>query len=150
MRTKKISIEAIIALLILMFLYAAVSKLLSYDKFVFDMGNQPFPNWTTPLLIWGVPISELLIVVVLLFERTRKIGLWASTVLMGIFTVYIILILMKVFPYTPCSCGGVIDKLSWTQHLYFNIFFLVISIIGLILMKKTINSRHKPFQSAIA
>lgn len=149
MRARSLIVEIIVALLILMFLYAAISKLLEYNKFVFDMGNQPFPNWTTPFLVWGVPISEFLIVALLPFERTRKIGLWASTILMSIFTLYIVLILLKVFPYTPCSCGDVIDKLSWTQHLYFNLFFLSISITGLLLTKKIINNNeHKPFRSA--
>jgi hypothetical protein len=38
--------------------------------------------------------------------------------------------------HLPCSCGGVIKKLTWPQHLAFNIFFLLIAMTGIILQRK--------------
>ena len=57
-------------------------------------------------------------------------------IVMGIFTVYTGVILMHFFPYVPCSCGGVIKRLTWTQHLILNLSFVAISILGVILQHK--------------
>jgi hypothetical protein len=52
------------------------------------------------------------------------------------FTVYTVAILLHAFKYIPCSCGGVIRKLTWPQHLFFNLFFVGISILGIMLKKR--------------
>ena len=100
------------------------------------MNNQPFPNWITPWLVWGIPLLEVLIVVLLIFDRTRLRGLYTSLVLMLAFTVYTVAVLLHAFKYVPCSCGGVIRKLTWPQHLFFNLFFVVISLLGIWLKKR--------------
>lgn len=129
-------LECISALLILLFLYASVSKFLDFKTFFKEMNNQPLPNSWTPFLVWFIPCSEILISVALIFERTRLLGLYGSLVLMGLFTIYAILILSHVFPYVPCSCGGVIKRLTWRQHLVLNLFFVTLSIIGVIAQRK--------------
>lgn len=134
---KKIIIEVISSLLILLFLYASVSKWLAFKSFIGDMNNQPFPNWMTPWLVWSIPSIEVLIVVLLIFERSRLPGLYASLGLMLAFTIYTVAVLLHAFAYIPCSCGGVIKKLTWSQHLVLNLFFVGISIAGIILFKKT-------------
>ena len=133
---RKIIIELISSLLILLFLYASVSKWLAFKSFVGDMNNQPFPNWMTPYLVWSIPSIEVLIVLLLIFDRTRLSGLYASLVLMLAFTIYTVTVLLHAFKYVPCSCGGVIRKLTWPQHLVFNLFFVGISVAGIILLKR--------------
>lgn len=133
---RKIIIEIISSLLILLFLYAGVSKWLSFKLFIGEMNNQPFPNWMTPYLVWSIPFIEVLIVVGLIFEKTRLIAFYASLFLMLAFTIYTVAILLHAFKYIPCSCGGVIRKLTWPQHLFFNLFFVVISLVGIILKKR--------------
>jgi putative oxidoreductase len=133
---RKIIIEIISSLLILLFLYASFSKWLAFKVFIGDMNNQPFPNWITPLLVWSIPILEVLIAVGLIFEKTRVPALYASFVLMLAFTIYTVAILLHAFKYVPCSCGGVIRKLTWPQHLFFNLFFVGISILGIMLKKR--------------
>lgn len=133
---RKIIIEIISSLLILLFLYASFSKWLAFKVFIGDMNNQPFPNWITPLLVWSIPILEVLIAVGLIFEKTRVPALYASFVLMLAFTIYTVAILLHAFKYVPCSCGGVIRKLTWPQHLFFNLFFVGISILGIVLKKR--------------
>ena len=129
--SRKILIEIISSLLILLFLYASVSKWFDFKGFTGDMNNQPFPNWMTPGLVWTIPILEVLIALSLMFERTRMKGLYASLFLMSAFTIYTITVLMHFFGYVPCSCGGVIKKLTWEQHLFFNLFFVAISVIAI-------------------
>ena len=133
---RKIIIEIISSLLILLFLYASVSKWLAFKTFIGDMNNQPFPNWMTPYLVWGIPVIEVLIAVGLMFEKTRVPALYASLVLMMAFTIYTVAVLSHAFKYVPCSCGGVIKKLTWPQHLFFNLFFVGISLLGIWLKKR--------------
>ena len=133
---RKIIIEIISSLLILLFLYASVSKWLSFKTFIGEMNNQPFPNWMTPFLVWSIPFIEVLIAVGLIFEKTRVQSLYASFFLMLAFTIYTVVILLHAFKYIPCSCGGVIRKLTWPQHLFFNLFFVGISLLGIILKKR--------------
>lgn len=133
---RKIIIEIISSLLILLFLYASVSKWLAFKLFIGEMNNQPFPNSLTPLLVWSIPIIEVLIAVALIFEKTRLPALYASLVLMFAFTIYTAAILLHAFKYIPCSCGGVIRKLTWPQHLFFNLFFVGISLLGIMLKKR--------------
>jgi len=133
---RKIIIEIISSLLILLFLYASVSKWLAFKLFIGEMNNQPFPNWLTPYLVWSIPFIEVIIAIGLIFEKTRIPALYASLVLMGAFTIYTVVILLHAFKYIPCSCGGVIRRLTWPQHLFFNLFFVGISLLGIFLKKR--------------
>jgi len=133
---RQVLLECISALLILLFLYTSLSKFMDFKSFVDDMNNQPFPNSWTPFLVWFVPCSEILICIALLFERTRMAGFIGSLVLMTLFTIYTIIVLLNFFTYIPCSCGGVIRRLTWNQHLVFNLFFVALSITGLILQHR--------------
>lgn len=51
---------------------------------------------------------------------------------MVLFTAYIAMIL-TLADYVPCSCGGVLEDMSWEQHLWFNGFFVLLSIAGIML-----------------
>ena len=133
---RKIIIEIISSLLILLFLYASVSKWLAFKTFIGDMNNQPFPNWMTPYLVTIIPVLEVLIAIGLIFEKTRVPALYASFILMMAFTIYTVAVLSHAFKYVPCSCGGVIKKLTWPQHLVFNLFFDAISLVGIWLKKR--------------
>jgi putative oxidoreductase len=140
---RQVIIECISALLVLLFLYASLSKFLDFKTFTGEMNNQPLPNSWTPFLVWFIPCTEIAIAVTLLFEYTRLLGLYASLVLMGLFTVYTVIILLHFFSYVPCSCGGVIKRLTWGQHLVFNLFFVALSVYGITLQ------RRKSFKSII-
>jgi hypothetical protein len=133
---RKIIIEIISSLLILLFLYASVSKWLDFNLFIGEMNNQPLPNWMTPYLVWSIPMIEVLIALALIFEKSRLPALYASLILMLLFTIYSAAILLHAFKYIPCSCGGVIRKLTWPQHLFFNLFFVGISLVGIVLKKR--------------
>ena len=90
----------------------------------------------TPYLVWGIAGLEIATSVALMFEKTKRIGFYSSLILMSLFTIYISAILLHVFPKIPCSCGGVLRQLGWSQHLLFNLFFVALSVLGLMLSKK--------------
>jgi len=137
MNKRQVVLESISALLIMLFLYASVSKFLDFQRFIGEMNNQPLPNSWTPFLVWTVPSLEIAISVALIFERTRMAGFIASLALMTLFTIYAAAILLHFFKYVPCSCGGVIRKLTWPQHLVFNLFFVGLSVTGIILQRRS-------------
>lgn len=145
MRAKKLTVEIIAALLVLMFLYASSVKLLNLKVFILDMRNQPFPDWTTSYLVTIVLSVEILIVILLLFEKTRLMALKISAIVLAVFTGYIILIQYNFFGRIPCSCGGIIKGFTWWQHFFFNLFFLAISIAGILLKRTFKQSSQKHF-----
>ena len=122
-------------LLIIMWAYAAVSKLLDLDEFKQAMATQVFPKWMGKILIWILPIAELGIVGLLLFQKTQVFGMYASFALMLLFTLYVGGAVYNIYARTPCACGGLFAKLGWKKHFRVNIFFTLLSIIGIILLE---------------
>lgn len=145
MLKKKLIIEIIVVLLVVMFLHTGISKFLDFQGFVHDLDNQPFPDRYTPYLAWSLPTIEIIIVVMLLMNRTRLIGLYASFFLMTLFTIYTGLVLINFFDRVPCSCGGVVSYLSWPQHLFFNLFFVVITFIAILYKDEIVSRKLETF-----
>ena len=132
--SKKIIPEVAGILLILLFGYAAVSKLMVYNSFVAQIGQSPILEGLSPYLAWLVPVVELAICILLIF-KWRLTGFYAATVLMVVFTLYIAAILF-ISPTVPCSCGGILNQLGWKSHLVFNIVFTGIAWLGLFYEKR--------------
>ena len=125
--------DLITVLLILMFTYAAFSKLLAFSSFRIQMLIQPVPKWSVVPLIYLIPVAEITTVLLLLFKSSKRYGLFSAAGLMVAFTLYVGLAMTGVYGSIPCSCGGVIGHLSWQQHFIFNLLFLSISIYGIVL-----------------
>ncbi len=132
--TKGIIVEIISILLILLFGYAAVSKLLNYKLFVSQINESPvFPSMSH-VFAWLIPLVELATCAFLIVPKWKLKGLYASTFLMFGFTLYITYIL-TLSDKIPCSCGGILSQLNWNRHLIFNIIFIAISLLGILLTK---------------
>src|SRR5260221_4555532 len=120
---RQVLIECISALLIMLFLYASLSKFLDFTTFIGEMNNQPLPKSWTPVLVWVIPCSEILMCIALLFERTRLLGLYASLGFMSLFTIYSIIIILNFFGRIPCSCGGGRKARPGRRNTVRNLFF---------------------------
>ena len=118
------------ALFIFLFAYTAINKIIDHDRFVIVLGKSSYLSSLSVMISWMVPFLELLAVILLLIPGFRRAGLVLSLALMAAFTLYITLMLLFE-SHLPCSCGGVISKMSWQQHLWFNIFFLLLAGAGL-------------------
>lgn len=129
LKAKYIFIHIVVYLHILLFTYAAVSKLLDYQNFLLQLGQSPLLTAFAKSVSIGVPVIELSIVVLLSSSKTRLYGLLASLLLMVMFTAYIFLIL-NYSSYVPCSCGGILEKMGWTEHLIFNGIFTALSLLA--------------------
>ena len=126
-------------LLIFLFTYAGISKLIDHDNFYTSILLSPVIRNQALIIVWFVPMAELLIVVLLLSNKYRQTGLFFSLLLMMIFTVYIVYMILFIRDL-PCSCGGILKELSWSNHILFNSFFILIITISLLF-----NSQHKLF-----
>jgi len=120
-------------LLIVLFAYAGLSKLLTLEDFRGELHNQSFPGWVADVLLYTLIPLELLTAGLLCFRVTETWGLRLSALLMAIFTMYIVLVLLDFWQRVPCSCGGILTGMSWGTHLVFNLFFLLLSVAALIL-----------------
>ena len=125
----------------LLFIYAAASKLLEYDRFVVTIGQSAMLTPYAGVLAWLVPVAELVLVVMLVFDRYRIPGLLGSFSLMVMFTAYIFIVLY-LMREQPCGCGGVLEKLGWGSHLIFNMGFVVLAGIGVVIEARNKKLRH--------
>ncbi len=135
LNTKNTIVVAIAMLFILLFVYASVSKLITFTDFQTQLGQSPLLAAFAVPVSYGVIGVELITSFLLAFEKTRKWGLYLSFLLMVMFTTYIIIIL-NFTPFTPCSCGGVLESLGWTEHLVFNVGFIVFALLALYCTEK--------------
>ena len=131
-------LEFICFLYILLFVYAALSKLLVFDEFKIQIGQSSMLTPFEGIVAWGIPYLEILIALLLLIPRFRLLGMYAAFSLMVMFTAYIFIIL-NFSNDIPCSCGGVIEKLGWTEHLIFNIVFVILAFIGILIINRQKN-----------
>lgn len=115
-------------LLVLLFVYAAFSKLFSFSDFDQQLHNQSFPSWLADFLLYFLIPAEIITALLLCFKRTVLVGLLFSTILLLAFTAYIALVLADYFTKAPCSCGGVLKWLGWKSHLIFNLVFTTLTI----------------------
>jgi uncharacterized membrane protein YphA (DoxX/SURF4 family) len=133
-RTKNI-VEILTALLICLFVYAAISKLTEYSMFVAQLKLHPLFKYFAGLLAWIIPAAELITTGLLVFPLTRRTGLYTSAALLSSFTVYLI-VMISTNSHLPCTCGGLIKSLTWRQHIVFNLVFLGLAVTGIILDKR--------------
>jgi len=130
-------IEIISAAFVILFIYAATTKLIDYDKFRLQIGQSPVLTGFAGTIVWLVPATEIVVSILLTMSRFRLAGLYASFSLMVMFTAYIVVI-TRFSDYVPCSCGGVLEKLTWNEHLVFNLVFVVLGAISILLYPKDI------------
>lgn len=131
-KTYSIIVKVITYFFILLFCYAAISKILDFENFQVQIGQSPLLTAYAGAISYGVIVIEFIIVAMLTIPLTRISGLYASTALMSAFTIYIFLIL-NYSEFVPCSCGGILEKMNWTEHLIFNVTCVVIGIVAIYL-----------------
>ena len=120
---------------VLLFVYAAVSKMRGFADFQIELAQSPLLSAFAGPVSFGILALELMTALLLVWDKTRRIGLYASFGLMAAFTMYIYLIL-NYADNIPCSCGGILEKMSWEQHLVFNIVCAALALVAILFMEK--------------
>jgi uncharacterized membrane protein YphA (DoxX/SURF4 family) len=132
---KSLLVEIISLFFVILFLYTGIAKLMEFDVFYEELADSPVLEPVAGLVAWGLPITEFILCILLFFSRYRLIGLYATFILMIAFTAYVIA-LLTTSTELPCSCGGIIEELSWQGHLIFNGSMIFVSFLGIRMQKK--------------
>ncbi len=125
--------------LIFLFTYTGISKLADHNNFETTLMQSPAIRSYASVISWLIPMTELFVVLLILTKKYRQTGYLLSLALMVTFTIYIGYMVLYT-PHLPCSCGGILKELSWSGHLLFNSFFIVLIIISMLS-----NYLHKDF-----
>lgn len=133
---KKATTDTIVTLLIILWVYAAVSKLTGYRLFVISMEKQPLPAWMVSKLIWALPAAELSMAAMLSTKRLVGYGLLLSALLLFSFAGYTALALSGAYGSIPCSCGGIFSFMQWKGHFIFNVTTFWVALTAWILLRK--------------
>ncbi|MRG48465.1 hypothetical protein GFS24_25340 [Chitinophaga sp. SYP-B3965] len=129
---KKIIIQVIVALFVILWVYTGYNKLVEYEEFRITLGRSPFIQPLAGFIAVVLPTGELLLALLLVIPKTRLLGLYLSFVTMTLFTGYIWLMLQYASDL-PCSCGGVLEMMDWDDHLLFNAAFTVAALVAIVL-----------------
>jgi len=132
---KRLAVEIIALLFVILFLYTGIAKLMQFDVFQEQLMDSPILEPVAPMVAWGLPITEFIVSLALFIPKYRLRGLYAAFILMILFTAYVG-VLLSISTELPCSCGGIMEELSWPAHLAVNIALVGLALTGIILAKK--------------
>lgn len=126
-------------LLLLLWIPVTLDKFWDLQSFKQTLVRQPFPDEWAKILYWLLPTIEGICVLLFVlgtidYPKTKiflKWGFALSSLLLFTFTSFILFGVLGWYEQRPCGCGSVISFLSWEQHLWFNIGFLLISLFGI-------------------
>jgi hypothetical protein len=145
-KTKEIIVDIISYLFIFLFIYTAYSKGMDQETFAKSLGRYSLMESYADQIAWLVIAAEVVVSGLLLFPKTRRLGLTASLILMLTFTTAL-LIMVFTIDTQFCSCGGVLNSMGAKEHIWFNIGFIALAIIGIMISKKsvkTLSSKSRP------
>jgi len=125
-------IETIIFLYAILFFYTGISKLTAYEEMKDGLADVHLLKPFAPVIAFTLPWVEFAIVILMIIPRWRLKGFYSAFGIMTLFTIYIIG-LLSFTEKLPCSCGGVIGKLSWPQHIILNLVFIAMAVTGIYL-----------------
>ncbi|AYL96538.1 MauE/DoxX family redox-associated membrane protein [Mucilaginibacter celer] len=144
---KELIYELITGLLVLLFLYTGLSKLLDFKNFEVSMLFQHLPAWLTIPMTYGLPLSEIAVAALMIPDKSRLPGSYVFLIMMTAFTLYVGAALLHLFPRAPCACGGMLKSLGWGQHFVLNLLFIILAVISIryYRTKRKLTTKHKPF-----
>lgn len=127
-------VTAICWLCMALFFYTAYAKIVDHARFYNGLTRVHLISGFAVFTSYAVPVVEIVVALLLLIPQSAKMGLYSFIVVMTSFTIYIISAMIWE-KKLPCHCGGAIEKLSWGQHIWFNLAFIIIAIVALRLMQ---------------
>lgn len=109
----------------LIFFYTGFIKLIDFEAWMekynkIDFVHSLHIGW----LAYVLPVLEIAISLLFLFDKYRLYFFKGSLSLFLIFTFYL---LYKIYISNDglCACGGIFEQLTLDKHLYLNIFFCI-------------------------
>jgi uncharacterized membrane protein YphA (DoxX/SURF4 family) len=129
---KRIAINIVAVLLIILFVHAGLIKWLDYTTFKNQLSVYPLLSPFAGVIAWLFPAMELFVACLLISGRARTLGLSLSVGLMTLLSGYIIFLLNTGYN-VPCACETLLGFTSWPAQLKFNLVFLLVALSGLLL-----------------
>ncbi len=135
--SRELAVQAIAAILIFVFAYAAISKFFNFEIFRYTLTLVPLVGKHAGVLAIILSVVNLLPVLLLSIPQTRRKGFLYCFCILLIYAGYIgySLLLEKDL---PCSCSGIAPWLNWTQHLWVNIAAMALALTGFLFTKRVI------------
>jgi len=140
-KAKDLIVFFICLICIFLFLSSAYDKLVEQSKFVQGLSRVAYIGGYAKLIGWLVPSVEIIISLLLMNPKTYRLGLYGFIVTMLVFTGYISSMLLWA-EKLPCHCNLIIEKLTWGQHIWFNLAFVAMSGYALTLQKNSFKHKH--------
>lgn len=150
MKTKATITNGLVILLLALWIPIGLYQVTHYDVFKSGILKQPFSYMLAWTLIYTLPSLHLATALLLVTDRYRRIGLLLSSILMTVYTGYIALALLGAWGKPPCNCGLAIPSMGWLPHLFFNLFFMAVSVMAYILYNKCNKKESKIIANLVA
>ncbi|MGJ1537145.1 MauE/DoxX family redox-associated membrane protein [Sphingobacterium multivorum] len=148
MKATKIIYQIILITLMALWIPISLDKFMNYELFKSAMIQQPFSDQLGEFLAYSLPALELAVGLLFILPKTRLWAFSLSSLLMAAFVAYVGLAVLKVWGKFPCGCGLVFHQIGWIAHLWLNIGFLLISLLGLGL--ELYSLKNQTFKNTIA
>jgi len=110
----------------MLFVFSGFEKIITHSQFERGLEKVNVIGSYAKIIGWAVPVLELLVALLIIVNKTSRFGLKLFVMLMLIFTVYIGIMLLLA-DRLPCHCNILIQQLSWSEHIIFNVAFIAIA-----------------------
>lgn len=135
-KMKRPLLEGISVCFSILFLYSGVSKYMDYDVFSEQMALIPLLAPIREGVAVLLPAMEIGVAVALFFSGARLIALYFTFSMMLAFTGFVIYLLNdNEHLHLLCTCGGLLDQLSWPAHLVLNSVLLLLSGFSIVIQR---------------
>lgn len=109
-------------MLALLFVYTAATKLINYAAHLAHIRDIGFVPTSIAENTAKGSIAIELAIAVMLFVNYKRAQVWGWRIciaLMLLYSYYVFFVLNRAL-FIPCSCQGVSDRLTWTDHYWLN------------------------------
>lgn len=121
--------------LALLFAYSGFSKLINYYDFNYQLNRLPILDHYSTLLVWLIPVLEIMVSSLLFMPKRRLEGFYASFCIFFIFTFYLCSVL-NFGSNLPCTCDNTWLTMSWPFQLLINLIGILFTLAGLLLQTR--------------
>lgn len=125
-------IEVIASLLIVLFLYAAISQVVSHPTFQSQINRSLSNTVLSGIIAWLIPAIQLAIVIILWRPATRLAAFGCSLAMVGCYTVYLIVMLPGAFK-SNCHCGELWQQATLEINVLVNLAIIFLAATAIIL-----------------
>ena len=119
---------------VLLWSYAAISKIIVFRNFRSQLGQSPGLEAYAGFVACGVIFLQLLTIGMICYRSYRLLGLWMTFGIVTVFTGYNGFILID-SNNLPCTCIGLFEKMTWKGNLILNMGLMITALSGIFFLR---------------